>query len=30
LLPAGVIVPDSGTPPWMTNFSTGIDLARGW
>src|SRR5205814_10646243 len=25
LLPAGVIVPDSGTPPSITNFSTGID-----
>ena len=23
LLPAGTIVPDSGTPPSMTNFSTG-------
>src|SRR3984957_11713006 len=28
LLPAGVIVPDSGTPPSMTNFSRGIDLDR--
>jgi hypothetical protein len=26
LLPAGVNVPDSGTPPSMTNFSRGIDL----
>ena len=23
LLPAGTIVPESGTPPSMTNFSTG-------
>jgi hypothetical protein len=30
LFPAGVIVPDSGTPPSMTNFSSGIDLAWGW
>ena len=28
LLPAGTIVPDSGTPPWMTNFSMGGSGSR--
>ena len=27
LFPAGTIVPDSGTPPWMTNFS--MSFGRG-
>jgi hypothetical protein len=27
LFPAGVIVPESGTPPSMRNFSKEIDLA---
>ena len=28
LLPAGTIVPDNGTPPWMTNFSMSEGLRR--